>query len=216
MKALRVLGLCLVWATVTWAGETGYVSDSIEITVRTGPGMDRKIFTMIRSGQALEILETQNDWTHIRLPSGREGWVLTRFVTTRVPATVRLAELETTHQRLLEKAEAPVQELARLEAQNQALESSLNEAREEAGQLASRLAEVQKNGSANPGLRAAYRRSAERVSQQQKRLATLEESLAQASRATAIWWFLTGAGVLFVGFLLGLVSRSKRRRSSLL
>lgn len=216
MKALRVLALCLVWATVTWAGETGYISDSVEITVRTGPGMDRKIFAMIRSGQALEILEAQDDWTRIRLPSGREGWVLTRFVTTREPVTVRLAELEETHQRLLERAEAPVQEIARLEAEKQALEASLNEARAEAGQLSSRLAAVQQDGSANPGLRDAYRRSAERVSQQQKRLAILEENLAQASRATAIWWFLTGAGVLFVGFLLGLASRSKRRRSSLL
>ena len=46
MRVLWVIGFCLVLATSLWAAEPGYVSDAFEITVRSGPGMDRKIFAM--------------------------------------------------------------------------------------------------------------------------------------------------------------------------
>ncbi|MBI9083237.1 MAG: TIGR04211 family SH3 domain-containing protein [Desulfobacterales bacterium] len=216
MRAILVIGICLTWATAVWGGQAGYVSDSVEITVRTSPGMDRKIFDMIRTGQELEILATQEDWTHIRLPSGREGWVLSRFVTTDAPAAVRLAELEKTHQRMLNQAEAPIQEIARLEGENQRLSELLAEARQAAERLEAAEAARPADRDASPGVKAAYKRATAQLAQQRQRITDLEKEQAWISSKGFLQWFLAGAGVLLAGFLLGSISRSKRRRSSLL
>jgi len=63
--------------------ETVYVSEEFEITMRTGPGNDRKIISLIKSGNTMEILEKGQEWSMVRIPSGKEGWVLTRYITTR-------------------------------------------------------------------------------------------------------------------------------------
>lgn len=216
MRAFLVIGICLTWATAVWGGQAGYVSDSVEITVRTSPGMDRKIFDMIRTGQELEILETQDDWTHIRLPSGREGWVLSRFVTTDAPAAVRLAELEKKHQRLLSQAEAPVQEIARLEGENQLLNEVLAETRLAVERLEAAAAARSADRDVSPGVQVAYKRATAQLAQQRQRITELEQEQARITRNGFLQWFLAGAGVLLAGFLLGSISRSKRRRSSLL
>lgn len=216
MRASLVIGICLTWATAVWGGQAGYVSDTVEITVRTSPGMDRKIFEMIRSGQPLEILATQDDWTQIRLPSGREGWVLSRFVTTEAPAAVRLAELEKTHQRVLSQAQAPLQEIARLEGENQHLNEVLAETRQAMMQLEAAAAARKVDPEAPSGVQAAYKRATTQLAQQRQRIIELEKEQARISSNGLLKWFLAGAGVLLAGFLLGSISRSKRRRSSLL
>ena len=216
MRVLWVIGFCLAWATSLWAAQPGYVSDTFEITVRTGPGMDRKIFAMIQSGQALEVLDSQDDWTHIRLPSGREGWVLTRFVTTSEPVAVRLAELEDKYQQLLQRSGEPAKEIERLEKENQRLVSDLEKAREEIARAGARPAPGEKGQDPGAGLRSAYKRVSAHLAQERQRAIQMEKELAQFSRNNALKWFLAGGGVLFVGFLLGSISRKKRQRSSLL
>ena len=216
MRVFLAIGICLVWATAVWGGQAGYVSDTVEITVRTSPGMDRKIFEMIQSGQKLEILATQDDWAHIRLPSGREGWVLSRFVTNDVPAAVRLAELEKKYQHLQRQTDVPVEEISRLEGENQRLGESLAQARQTVERLEAAAAVRPAGGTVPSGVEAAYKRAVAQLAQQRQRVAHLETELKRTSRNDYLRWFLAGAGVLFAGFLLGSISRSKRRRSSLL
>ena len=41
--------------------ETVYVSENFEITMRTGPGTERKIISLVQSGEALEVVEKGGD-----------------------------------------------------------------------------------------------------------------------------------------------------------
>ena len=76
-----VLALSLVLVTTAIA-ETRYVSDRLEIQMRTGKGTQFRILRMLPSGAALEVLKTDKEsgYTRVRAPGGVEGWVLSRLL----------------------------------------------------------------------------------------------------------------------------------------
>lgn len=78
-----VMGALLMASVAT--ADTKYVIDRLEITLRSGPDTGNRIITMIPSGQALEVLSTGGDWAEVRLPSGEQGWVLARYLSTEIP-----------------------------------------------------------------------------------------------------------------------------------
>ena len=80
----RMIGMLfwlgVVWGfteTVVWA-ETVYVSDEIKLTMRSGPGTDRKILDIVSTGEKMELLEDGEEWVLVRLAGDKEGWVLLR------------------------------------------------------------------------------------------------------------------------------------------
>ena len=66
-----ILGLCLIRET-SWATRA-YITDSFEITLRTGPSSQNKVIAMPASGEAVEILNSQDDWSNVRLLGRQRG-----------------------------------------------------------------------------------------------------------------------------------------------
>ena len=66
-----IVSFCM-FGQVSWATHA-YVSDFFKITLRTGPSNDNKIIAMLPSGEPVDVLESNDDWTHVRLPERREG-----------------------------------------------------------------------------------------------------------------------------------------------
>ncbi|MDY0163729.1 TIGR04211 family SH3 domain-containing protein [Desulfobotulus sp.] len=66
-----------------------YVTDNFQISIRRGPTTEHRILRFISSGQAVEVLEETDGWSHIRTiePADRQitGWVLTRYLIHRLP-----------------------------------------------------------------------------------------------------------------------------------
>ena len=93
MKSIPIV-LALVLGLVSTAmAETRYVSDRLEIQMRTGKGTQFRILRMLPSGTALEILEVdqENGYSRVRTPSGVEGWVLSRYLMARPAARDQVA-----------------------------------------------------------------------------------------------------------------------------
>ena len=61
-----------------------------------------------------------------------------------------------------------------------------------------------------------YQKSTARLAKLKKENDRLEDALTRLQQRQIFRWFLAGAGVLFLGFIIGISSRQKRRRSSLL
>jgi SH3 domain protein len=115
VKSIPVV-LALVLGLVTTAmAETRYVSDSLEIQMRTGKGTQFRILRMLPSGTALEVLEVdqENGYSRVRTPNGVEGWVLSRFLMQDRAARDELSDAE--------------KKLARLELENRKLSSTLED-----------------------------------------------------------------------------------------
>ncbi len=102
---LLTLGLCFV-GQMCWA-ETKYVTDSFKITMRTGPSVQNKIIIMLQSGEHLEVIETQDDWSHVRVPKRQgdesEGWVMSRYLIDRQPWEDQTKSLKKANSQLKDK-----------------------------------------------------------------------------------------------------------------
>ncbi len=177
-----------------------YVTGVTKITMRTGPGVDHKIVAMLRSGSKLEIVEYQKDWTQVRTSGGKTGWVLSRFLTPKVPDALIVEKLKKENQELAER-------LKDLEEANKDLtlkNASLVQIEEKYNRLKKESADFLK-------LDAEYKKILALNNDQKAQIKALEDNLNNEPKL----WFLIGPGVFIVGVFFGLSSRRKRRSSLL-
>lgn len=99
-----ILGLCSMVQT-SWANKA-YVTDWFRISLRRGPSIENKILKFLPSGLPVEVLESQEGWNRVRLledENGLEGWVLSRYLVTRLPWEIQASSLREENARLKEK-----------------------------------------------------------------------------------------------------------------
>ena len=215
-RALTLVPLCVFGlggvAPLVAAAETVFVSDQLEITLRTGPGLKNKIIAMLNSGDELEVLQRNPDgYTQVRAPDGKTGWVLQRYLMAEPAARTRLQEIRAREQQVAAQ-QAEIEQLrnnltasrtesAGVQAQNSALNTELERVRKVA---ADTLAINEKNAELSASL--------EQAEAQQNRLQLENERLRSNSEQA---WFVRGAGVILLGMLLGLLIpklRFKKKR----
>jgi SH3 domain protein len=193
----------------SWA-ETVYVNDTHEIAMRSGPSVQNRVVRMLSPGAPLELLGSKNDWSRIRLPEGsgnvREGWVLTRFLSTVSPEALQQKGMEQENATLKEIVET----LEREKSENVKLQKELQE---KIANLESSY-ESLKAGSSN------YLKFKEEFDATKAALAAAQDNyqnLLQENEnlrlSQKIKWFAAGAVVLVSGWALGLLTgRLQRKR----
>ncbi len=62
-----------------------YVSDILILTVRRGPGRNFEIFKTIESNEKVLILEDKDNYSKIQLKNGETGWVQSQYLTFKTP-----------------------------------------------------------------------------------------------------------------------------------
>jgi len=217
MKSLIIFFIVL-FSTVVQA-ETMYVGNIIEITVRTGPRIDRKIVAMIKSGETVEVLnpeEIEKDWSLVRIANGKEGWVLSRFLTSEEPDGPALAILRKKHEVLKNQAVSLIQENNAYKKENKKLNSELKTNKKMSDKIESSYETLKKESSEFLKLKSNYEKTSSKLTEQTKKAEKLEEELTKLLLHQNIKWFLSGAGVLLLGFVIGFSAKHQRRRSSLL
>lgn len=211
-----LLAVLILTAPVCAAAKKMYVTEITKITLRKGGGVDHRIIAMLSSGQELEVLETGPDWTLVRTPEGREGYVLTRFITDQPPSVVTLDKLQKAHAALLTRESALDQENRTLKSENERLSSELETAQSSLEETSRAYEALKKESADFFKLKKQYETAAATLAGQQEKADRLEKELAKARTNQAVIWGLSGAGVLFVGIIMGYSFRRKRRRSSLM
>lgn len=199
-KLPALVAAFLILVTGSALAETVYVKGVMKITMRTGPGVSHKIVTMVQSGDSLEIIEKNEDWSHVRSAKGRQGWVLTRFVTPEVPVVLLVDGLKKKNTELSDL-------VARLKTENAELSGTRTKLRN----LEKSYALLKKESADFLALEKKYEKATKGFQEQQEHIAALEKTLGNED----IKWFLSGAGVLVAGILLGMSARKKKRNSLL-
>jgi SH3 domain protein len=184
-----------------------WVTDEFEVMMRTGKTNQKSIVRQLKSGTRVEVLDTDAEagYTKVRVSSGAEGWVLSRYLRSTPTAKLRVPELE--------------QRLARSETRQKELRRELDELKKERQELQRERSDLQStNRSVQNQLERVTELSADtiqvddqnrqlkqRLIDTERQIEELEQANGKLSSRADREWFLIGGVVLTVGLLLGLI-----------
>jgi SH3 domain protein len=199
------------------ARETRYVTEQLSVMVRTGADLNRKIIAMPKSGTPVEILEVVNDeWVRVRLPNEKEGWMKRQFLVSGPPSKKVIGRLQKENSTLSLKMKNLAEENARFKKERKELEYALSKQTKKANSLGQSY-EVLKSGSKEYlALKASYEKASQGLASKTKQVGELKKEVESLRNGQTLRWFIAGASVILVGFIIGYASRRPKRRSSLL
>ncbi|MBU4275134.1 MAG: TIGR04211 family SH3 domain-containing protein [Proteobacteria bacterium] len=182
------------------------MTDQLRITVRSGPSTGNKVIAMAETGDKMILLGSKPDgWSLVRLPDGKEGWALTRFLQKERPAKLRLAELDPTN-----KDQA--RRLEQMHEENQSLSKNLSETEAKLAELQTRYEKLSADASDVMALKARHQKLQAQFDAQSKQNTELVVENKSMKFSSNLKWFLSGAGVLIVGWLMGLALHRRKKR----
>jgi SH3 domain protein len=218
----------LTLSAVIVCAQTQYVSDELVITLREGQGSQYKIIKMLKTGTPLEIIEESDPYLKVRTEKGDEGWVLNQYITEETPKPQVIADLKIKIDRLntkieqYEKNKESFQEelnITRSDSDKEikGLRQNLSDSTRRAEQTARELKAITRKYNAlledsKDVVQLVEERDSLKESNHSLKARTeqLKEENDKLNRMEMIWWFVAGGGVLFVGWIIGKVSRQKR------
>ncbi len=201
--------LCLLPFTPGFAAQLRYLGNQPDLALRAGPDAKQPVIRMLPVGAPVQVLEAApGGWSKVKTQDGTLGWVLARNLMAQPPIKAKSQPAD-------KKSAAANPDLAQQMAQNELAlreaQAAIEKLTQEKETLARQLQMAQeglKLSSTNQQLR-------EQVATLQHQLQGLEEQVEQLADHSRQDWFLTGAGVLLVGLLLGLFMprvRPQKRR----
>lgn len=198
---LIVLALILILiVSIEVNAEPYYVAQRIEITMRTGPGTSHKVMSMLSSGESVSMMEYGKEWSRIQTSDGKDGWVLSRYLTKEVPVTLMVTELQEKNNQLsamLEKIKSENNTLSGTKEKLIAKEKEYNDLK----QRSSNFIEIEQKYN-------------EAIKQLEEQKVFIEKCNSQSNKEI-LYSFSIGAGVLIIGIILGMSARRKQRSSFL-
>ncbi len=214
-KNLIVLSLFLFAGIASTAqAETRYVVDVLIITLRSGQSTQNQILETLPSGTKLELLETAKEYSKVRAPDGKVGWVLNQYISKKPTAKLLLSAAESKAARLEEENVRLTADLKTSTSKNAELESAyqkmsseqqkLSAELERLGQAAAQPLKLQKENEALKKQLAELKNSYQKLNLENQTMKTEYQRQ----------WFITGAGVIVLGIFIGLIApwlRPKKR-----
>ena len=217
-KRLFVLpGLLLLGMSASAQDSNRWITDSFEVTMRTGKSTQQSIVRMLSSGTRVEVMEVDREsgYARVRTRSGTEGWVLIRYLLDEPPARVslpgiqqQLSQSKKSQSELEQKLKAVTRERDQLRSQAGTLERS-------GANLQSELDEVRRLSANVIQVDEQNRQLRERLAAAEQKLTELQRENDALGNRSSREWFVVGAGVVILGMALGLIlPRIRWRRKS--
>lgn len=217
-------------ATAVWA-ETRYISDQLVVSVRELPQNSSETIVYLKTDTPVEVLDVGEEYIKVKTTNGEIGYIRKSYLTKNLPKTTVINRLTRENQALKERA----QEMERRyneasskgdEAQKKIL-SELEDLRFQADKLRKDLVKSENELEERTQAYETLRKNAENIidittERDQLRLShaelttavtTLEEERKEQLKKETTQWFLSGAGVLFFGWIIGKFSKSRRKSS---
>ena len=194
---------------------TMYISDEYRVPLRSGPSGEHRILHWgLPTGTVLEALEVDEDagFTHVRLPSGNEGWLPNQYLVDEPIARLQLADAE---QRIAElEGLLAGNDAAAALANARELERNHAELERAHAELEQELERVRNTSEEGLGL---FESNRDLVQLNTNLRAEVDDLLAQRDsleQNVERQWMLLGGGLVLVGLLFGVAIKSRPRRNS--
>jgi SH3 domain protein len=219
MKALIFLTAFMIgWSVLgqICMAEKAYISDSFEVTFRSGPSIDNRVILMLRSGEAVEVMKSSGDWTNVRLlgknQANMEGWVLSRYLSGRIPWKIQAMTLEKQNQQLkadLSKIRKEHENLVKRERQ---LSGELMEKATALERSDEMYRQLKDDSTDYIALKDQYVTIKSKLESAEHQVQILADDNNKMRNSQNITWFSMGALVLLFGLLIGFVIGRQRKR----
>jgi SH3 domain protein len=179
------------------ADQSRWVSDSLTTYVRSGPTDGYRIVGTLTSGQKIELLRTQGDYSQVRGENGDTVWIPNRDLQTVPGQAERLPQLE---QKVVELS-------AELEGINDTWKTRVQGMQEA---LDSRKKLIDESQAARAALDSA-------LNQARSELREVQAQLGEENQQVLMRYMVYGGGIagagLFVGLILPALLRVRRKRN---
>jgi SH3 domain protein len=191
-----------------------YVNDMIYINLRAGPQSDSETIKVIPTGTRLTVLERPEggESLRVRLDSGEEGWVQSRYLTDLPVARDRVGPLEARVQQLEEERAELRRQLTAANADKKELQTGQANQEQDAARLSRELEELR----AISGSAVATHAENETLKQQQTALGREVEQLKAEKSALKGRITMVGIGAaviaLIIGFYIGYTPVRNQKR----
>ena len=211
-NALKWLLAVMLSLPLVAFAETAYITEKLEIPVRSGESRDYRIIRYLQAGAQVEILETyESGYTKIKDERGREGFVLGRYLVDRAPSFVIAGRLEAEVAKQKETIKRLQQDIKALTSQNESSGESIKAIKEQLAKKEAELNEFLATAGDSITLR---NRLVALETERQVLLAdneTLRAEKLAAGDDSSKSWFALGALTLAAGWFVGLLMPRVRR-----
>ncbi|HED34750.1 MAG TPA: TIGR04211 family SH3 domain-containing protein [Gammaproteobacteria bacterium] len=186
-----------------------YVSDELTIPMRSGATNSHKILKFLKSGQAVEVLEVNEEKTRARIvlveDESKTGWVETSLLMAQPSAREQLKRLKRKNQSLTEASGSLKKDLGDVNARNAELLNVQRQLEKKNQDLKNILARLRES-SAEP-IRIAEENEAleKQLAKEQSKNESLRQENAFLSDQNIKRWFMIGALVSIGSLILGLL-----------
>jgi uncharacterized protein YgiM (DUF1202 family) len=110
MKTLRFSCLlAVILPCATAVAETAYVSDKLVVGVYATASTEGERIEQVSTGDAMEVLSRELEYSQVRLEDGREGWIKNSYLSDNSPAAARIPALQAEIQKLKAAADKNTQ-----------------------------------------------------------------------------------------------------------
>ena len=194
--------LCL-FPSLIWA-KTGYVSDRLILNFRQGPDNASDVIKTLKSDTPVIILEEKNEFYKIELQSKETGWVDKNYIIFEMPKTLIIDQLKEENNSLKNK----ISKLNLLKTDLKTIDDgSLSDKDVKYNDLIKNAGNTQKIVQENQ----AYKKKNLDLLKKLELLETKDQDLLKAGM---IKWFMAGVGVLLLGWIIGIIVSSRKRKSN--
>lgn len=127
---LKLTILSLVLLPLSAVAKQAFVTDKLVIDVYTLKGEQGKVVTSLFAGTAIDVTETDQDYSKIRTKDNKEGWIHSKYLTSEKPISLEHLQLIGKHKKQaaeLKKANEKIDELSKQNTQPTTLDVSKKE-----------------------------------------------------------------------------------------
>jgi len=214
---LAIFAGTMVFTCINVLASSLYVAPTAQIAIRRGQGTEYKIVAMVKDGVKVEVIEESEFYKKVRTSTGREGWVLSRFLSPNPPLDSVVEKLREEKKTWQGKSTTLNQKIEELTLSLNTTQEELNNLRREREELGHDYETLQRDTADVVQIKQDLERTAGENGTLLEKLAVVEEQYNGLKKDSTMYWFLAGAGVLVVGIILGkMPGPSRRRKSSLL
>jgi SH3 domain protein len=210
--ATLLLGALLLSPAVS--AQTVWISDEFTVPLRSGPSNEHRILHKgLPSGTELEVLGTDDDYTHVRTSSGLEGWISTQYLVKEPIARIQLVAANNRIQALDKQLAQRGESLSELRSTSTEAASNNDRLAAQVAQLQAELAEIKQVSS---GAIDEHARNQELTNLNARLRAEVDDLTDESQRlenSTEQRWLLIGGALVLGGLLAGVAIKARPRRS---